>query len=53
MADDETLYAPSVEFDQKGGRAYDIQDWARIYLKEHIDVVGGTHSPNKNAQGDS
>ena len=36
-----------------GGKAYNIQDWARVYLKGHTDLVGGNRKPNSAAQGDS
>jgi hypothetical protein len=53
LADDGILYAPNVAVDNDGGKAYNIQDLSRLYLKKHIDLVGGKHGPNKQAQGDS
>jgi hypothetical protein len=47
------LYAPDVAVAADAGKAYNIQDWARVYLKEHIDLVSGNRKPNSDAQGDS
>jgi hypothetical protein len=53
LADDGVLYAPDVAVAADAGKAYNIQDWARVYLKEHIDLVGGNRKQNNEAQGDS
>jgi hypothetical protein len=53
LADDGILYAPDVAVAADAGKAYNIQDWCRVYLKEHIDLVGGNRKPNSDAQGDS
>jgi len=42
LADDGVLYRPDVPRDQNGYEAYNIQDWARKYLREHRDLVGGS-----------
>jgi superinfection exclusion protein B len=53
LADDGILYAPDVAIAADGGKAYNIQDWVRVYLKKRIELVGGNRNPNKAAQGDS
>ena len=53
LADDGILYAPDVAVAADAGKAYNIQDWARVYLKGHTYLVGGDRKPNSAAQGDS
>jgi hypothetical protein len=40
LADDGVLYRPDVPRTPNGEEAYNIQDWARNYLKTHPDMLG-------------
>jgi hypothetical protein len=40
LADDGVLYRPDVPRDQAGCEAYNIQEWARKYLKDNNHLVG-------------
>jgi hypothetical protein len=51
LADDSILCAPDVPIDASGGKAYNIQDWARVYLKKNLDLVREGQGSNTGAQG--
>ena len=53
LADDGVLYRPDVPRDEKGYEAYNIQDWARKYLKERMDLVSTPDETTRTAQGDA
>jgi hypothetical protein len=53
LADDGVLYRPDVPRDQNGYEAFNIQDWARKYLREHMDLVGSPDEKTSAQQGDS
>jgi hypothetical protein len=45
LADDGVLYTPDVARDVNGGVAYNIHDWARLYLKKNPNLVGRSEGP--------
>ena len=51
LADDGVLSIPDVIDDNSGGRAYNIQDWARSYLKDHPEMFADI--PKAQKTGDN
>lgn len=51
LADDGVLYAPDVVRDNLGHVAFNIQDWARLYLKKHPEILSDV--PKLQKSGDS
>jgi hypothetical protein len=39
LADDGILYCPKVTSEETYFRSYNIQDWARLYLKKHFELI--------------
>lgn len=52
LADDGVLYCPDVPRTQNGEAAYNIQDWARNYLKTHPDLLGKYNEKAITTEGD-
>jgi hypothetical protein len=51
LAEDGVLYIPDVVRDNLGHIAYNIQDWARLYLKKHPEILKDV--PRLQKSGDS